>query len=102
MLKEVRVLKVGPLASVDLHDLGRISVICGKNNSGKSTLLNALSNPDHRAAGGSISTDEAEKVAIEAANATMLRHGSGYDVERSIYTQWVMRLVQSRKHMVHE
>jgi AAA15 family ATPase/GTPase len=31
-----------------MADLGRINIVCGKNNSGKSTVLNAISNPKLR------------------------------------------------------
>lgn len=41
-------LRLGPLSaleSCDLMNLDKINVLCGKNNTGKSTLLEAASNP---------------------------------------------------------
>src|SRR5688572_30142204 len=38
------------LKKVELHDLGRINVICGKNNSGKTTILESIK-ADNRISG---------------------------------------------------
>ena len=42
MYKRIRYSERGALKSGTLNDLGHIVVICGKNNSGKSTLLKAI------------------------------------------------------------
>lgn len=40
MIRHIRI-TAGPLSGKELRDLGRINVICGKNNSGKSLLLHS-------------------------------------------------------------
>ncbi|MBV9070145.1 MAG: AAA family ATPase [Acidobacteria bacterium] len=96
MLEIVRVADFGPLSPTVLHGLGRVNVICGKNNSGKSTLLSALDSSEHRAVGGSLSREDAEKIAISSADTTAFRHGTGHDFERSIYTEAVTKFLLSR------
>ena len=49
MLDQVRVTGLGVLRSAVLTNLGRINVVSGPNNSGKSTLLGGLVDPKHRA-----------------------------------------------------
>jgi hypothetical protein len=96
VLEIAKLAAFGPLSETVLRGLGRVNVICGKNNSGKSTLLNALASTEHRAVGGSFSPADAEKISIAAAEATPFRQGTGYDVERSIYTDWIKRFLLSR------
>ena len=48
------------LKKVILSDLGRINVICGKNNSGKSSLLEALSAEDKKALGRKVTESDLE------------------------------------------
>jgi predicted ATPase len=96
VLEIARVAGFGPLSATVLRGLGRVNVICGKNNSGKSTLLSALASPEHRAIGGSLSPEEAEQIAVSAAETTAFRRGTGYDVERSIYTDWIREFLLSR------
>ena len=53
-------LKVGPqnaLQRTTLTSLGRVNIVCGKNNSGKSTLLSAVANTEQRSEGIEL-TDE--------------------------------------------
>src|SRR4051812_5520978 len=42
MISDLCVAGRGPLMSTTLHALGKVNVICGRNNSGKSTLLSAV------------------------------------------------------------
>ena len=42
MFKNIRVLNIKGLKEAELLNLGKINVICGKNNSGKSTLLEGI------------------------------------------------------------
>lgn len=41
-----------------LNDIGRINIICGKNNSGKTTVLEGIMNPDYRVFGKPISLED--------------------------------------------
>jgi predicted ATPase/5S rRNA maturation endonuclease (ribonuclease M5) len=51
MIKDIRLSKYGPLEHAALTNLAKINVISGPNNSGKSTLLQALNSPEHRGRG---------------------------------------------------
>ena len=45
-----------------LRDLGKINIICGKNNSGKSTLLEVISNKSSRTVGRLFGDNELEEL----------------------------------------
>jgi len=55
-----------PLSGSEIHNLGKLNVICGRNNSGKSTVLRAIANPDLSQVGISA----IEKLADDIARAT--------------------------------
>lgn len=97
MLGSVKVSRIGPLEPTVLRQLGRVNVICGKNNSGKSTVLAALASPQYRAIGGPISQSDADQIAAAAADSSPFRRGSGNDSERGVYTNIVSRYLVSRE-----
>src|SRR5688500_9860831 len=47
MYKHLQLQSVGALQEGTLEHLGKVVVVCGKNNSGKSTLLSAIQNGVH-------------------------------------------------------
>ena len=62
MITDVRVDGLKGLPSCEIYELGRINVICGKNNSGKSTVLEALSRQGSCHPGYRISEEGKEKL----------------------------------------
>jgi energy-coupling factor transporter ATP-binding protein EcfA2 len=46
VIKHIRIIDSGAIRQCDLLDLGQFNVICGKNNSGKTTLLKAMIDPN--------------------------------------------------------
>lgn len=48
MFNTIKIENIKGLKSCILRDLGRINVVCGKNNSGKSTLLEGINNDENR------------------------------------------------------
>lgn len=62
MLKYLRINKTSVLDQYDLTNLGQINVICGKNNSGKSTLLEVIESEKERSLGKKISPDDIKTV----------------------------------------
>jgi AAA15 family ATPase/GTPase len=46
------------LDECELKNLGKINVICGKNNSGKSTILQAIVNKENRINGRRITEED--------------------------------------------
>lgn len=65
MLKYLRVSNIKGLKECTLLDLGKINVICGKNNSGKSTLLEGIHTSESMAYGKRFE-EEDTKVVYEA------------------------------------
>jgi energy-coupling factor transporter ATP-binding protein EcfA2 len=51
MYEYVRVFNHKGLTECTLENLGRVNIICGRNNSGKTTILEALDSSEHRAYG---------------------------------------------------
>jgi predicted ATPase len=62
MLKYLRINKTSVLDQYDLTNLGQINVICGKNNSGKSTLLESIASEEKRSLGKRITPDDIKTV----------------------------------------
>ena len=62
MYKHLQLFNLNGLKECSLSDLGQINVICGKNNSGKSTLLEAITKTEYRNEGKAFSQDEAIKM----------------------------------------
>jgi len=51
MIKYIKLLNHKGIETLELRNLGQMNVICGKNNSGKSSILEAMSSKDHHAIG---------------------------------------------------
>ncbi len=51
MIDYMRVSEIKGIRECQLADLGKINIVCGKNNSGKSTLLEGINSPQNRAVG---------------------------------------------------
>jgi len=62
MFEHLRIQNIKALKSCDLLDLGKINIICGRNNSGKSTLLEGIESDSNRFPGISIEENHIEKV----------------------------------------
>lgn len=62
MFTNLKLLKLPPGGECTLLNIGRINVICGKNNSGKSTILRAISEKETRAIGKQLSDTDLNKI----------------------------------------
>ena len=62
MIGTIELVKHKALVKCKLEDLGQINVICGKNNSGKSTVLEAMDSKELRSVGCRFSMDEAREI----------------------------------------
>lgn len=51
MISAIRIKESGALDAFDIKSLGRINVVCGKNNSGKTTLVSAIADTQRSAIG---------------------------------------------------
>lgn len=62
MFKNLKLSQIKGLNECKLLELGQMNIICGKNNSGKSTLLEAINDPEKRAHGTPISQDKIDSI----------------------------------------
>src|SRR3990172_1237723 len=62
MYRHLRLFAIKGLKACTLEDLGKVNVICGKNNSGKSTVLEAVQDPKSSAQGIRIGPEEIAKL----------------------------------------
>jgi len=97
MLNTIRVFASSPPIDAVLRRLGRLNVIAGKNNSGKSSLLNALANVGQRAGGAEISKEVADSIAQAAIERSLFRRGSSHDFERTRYHEHILNVLSSRE-----
>jgi hypothetical protein len=72
MFRHLHLFATKGLKDCVLHELGKINVVCGKNNSGKSTVLEAIVEQRTCAHGLQFGQDEAETLAVACL------HGKGW------------------------
>src|SRR5215471_13451637 len=62
MFENLKLFQLKGLKGCELSELSQINVICGKNNSGKSTVLEAINSPANRTHGKIISDGMLDKL----------------------------------------
>jgi hypothetical protein len=87
-LQHVRLRPHKGLKDATLHDLEKLNVVCGPNNSGKTTVLECLANPKFYVPGLSFSGDAAKSLAKESA------HGFGWGSGNRHLDEMFIRLVE--------
>jgi energy-coupling factor transporter ATP-binding protein EcfA2 len=93
MLSYIKLLEVDALAETELRNLGKINVVCGKNNSGKSTLLWFLAG--ERLLPGMRPTIEAADLIAKRSLVSNQWAGPNF-TEQDDYKEHVRRAFQSR------
>jgi ABC-type lipoprotein export system ATPase subunit len=79
MFRQLRVGNLKALKEVELLTLDQVNVVCGKNNSGKSTLLEAINTPDKRSLGRTLSETDASDIALNVRHSAVWHnHGDTY------------------------
>jgi AAA15 family ATPase/GTPase len=68
MIKYLKISNIKALNECVLSNLGKINIICGKNNSGKTTLLEGINNSAHRFTGVSLGEEEVKIIFDEIVN----------------------------------
>ena len=96
MIEDIRVFNVTPQIDATLLALGKVNVICGKNNSGKSTLLSGISRAGTHAFGRRFTNDDVFTIRDAALTHAHWREGTGQDYERGLYDRVVEGAVRSR------
>lgn len=66
MFTNLKLLKLPANGECNLLNIGRINVICGKNNSGKSTLLRAIDKSETRSIGKQLSDSDITRIAASS------------------------------------
>ena len=74
MFEHLKISSIKGLKECQLLDLGRINVICGKNNSGKSTLIEGIN--EQRTNGKIFNEEEIDKFFESTAASWNLQRGS--------------------------
>jgi ABC-type polar amino acid transport system ATPase subunit len=75
VLRHLKLSAHGILDECRLLDLGRINVICGKNNSGKTTVLTSIVTKDRATTGMEINADNVLSYALQYTAGTIFRNG---------------------------
>ncbi|MEE9614256.1 MAG: ATP-binding protein [Thermodesulfobacteriota bacterium] len=92
MFGHLKINDINALKEGFLRNLGKINVICGKNNSGKSTLLGGINNPANRIEGKPLGKGEAEAIFKDSTNATGWR---GTDQNKNTHYKEIIQRVLS-------
>ena len=82
------------LLQTDLLDLGKINIICGKNNSGKSTVLEAINSSNHRLKG--MQMNEAHITALQETRSKMRWMGN-LNVLNHLYDTIMRQVIESQR-----
>ncbi len=77
MFDHLRITNIKGLKECTLSDLGRVNVICGKNNSGKSTLLEGIASTEHSVLGRKLGAEDAREVHRSSLRGMAWRGGGG-------------------------
>lgn len=95
MFQHLKLYGIKALTEAVLLDLGKVNVICGRNNSGKSTLLECISNPNNRITGVTPSEDEIELISAWI-KGTDWWNGIGYAAQQEQVEQLISDIIKSR------
>lgn len=71
MIEALQLRAVNALPETYLVGLGKLNVVCGRNNSGKSTLLRSIDDPKMRAVGRHLSDEDAHRMLAEYTTSTI-------------------------------
>lgn len=77
MLKYLRIPPSNVLEQVVLSNLGQINVVCGRNNSGKTTLLNAIATGKGASPGRELTSEDAQTIVDSYSQGTVFRSETG-------------------------
>lgn len=79
MITDIQIIANESLPAAVLRDFGKINVICGKNNSGKSTLLRAIDTPSMRLLGRKLDSSDADELCKSYCIGTVFLDGENYN-----------------------
>lgn len=98
MFEHIRLRQIGSFSDgCEFLDLSRINVICGKNNSGKTTLLNSINDPTNRRL-GITATEERLSVIIQASiEGVRSRGGKPSPMSENNFTHAMRSVFQSQR-----
>lgn len=78
MIESIHLLGGGALTACNLNGLGKINVVCGRNNSGKSTVLRSILDPSLRRLGRHLSPEDVEQICQNFMNGTIFYQNGTY------------------------
>ncbi len=94
MYQFLKLFNLKGLKECSLSDLGQINVICGKNNSGKSTILEAIATANNRAIGKRLESVNADSIYNSSINRT--GWGGGTTFLNNEYKRILVDLTKNR------
>ena len=62
MFAHLKIENIKGIKQAVLNDLGKINIICGKNNSGKSSLLEGIASDEHRTYGLVLGEEQVQSI----------------------------------------
>jgi len=93
--QNLKITNIKALKEAMLRDLGKINVVCGKNNSGKSTLLEGIIGKEHRDIGKSFEESDFDKLRVYFIETDWWNSLSNAD--REIFLSVVHEVIKTQK-----
>lgn len=78
MIHDLQLKSANALPSITLNGFGKINVVCGKNNSGKSTLLRSIAEPSLRLLGRKLDSNDANEICMGYCQGTIFLQNNSY------------------------
>lgn len=85
MIQHLKLMPHKALGLTQLTGLGKINVICGRNSSGKSTILEAINSVEKRRLGMEMDEVNTDRLFDQSMNATPWRREPGYSEQNRAY-----------------
>ncbi|MBU1214888.1 MAG: AAA family ATPase [Gammaproteobacteria bacterium] len=96
MIESIHFIDAGALQASDIHALGKINVVCGRNNSGKSTVLRSILDPTLRYLGRSLTSSDVEAICQSIMANTVFIQNGRYTGQGKHYHTLIQGVVDER------
>ena len=96
MIFYLKAKKYKGIKEVILNDLGHINVLCGKNNSGKTSILEALNTEDNTALGKKINSDSEKWINAFFAKKTGSLATPDPQIAQRWFKKYISKLIENK------
>lgn len=96
MIESIHFIDAGALPACDIKALGKINIVCGRNNSGKSTVLRSILDPTLRQLGRFLSPADVAEICQRLMLNTVFLQDGNYTWLGDIYCNLIQQVADTR------